>query len=196
VPPATAELPRPTGSYKLSGSTDSGKVKVGEVEAEMEAAAAAAAGEGGSQRPLTVTVLAALWMASVLLYLGSAVFGLVGAGGLVGIITAVLCGFMAAVSGVMALGLWKVKQWGRIAQIVIAALGVLTCSFTLPSAATIFYLFRPAVKARFATGAGPGDPREGLFTGLILGTVVLGVLIGIGLSFLGMLTPAGGRIPE
>jgi pSer/pThr/pTyr-binding forkhead associated (FHA) protein len=191
-PPVTAELPRPTGSYKLSGSTDSGKVKVEQIEEEMDASARATV---SGQRPLTVTVLAALWMASVLLYLANAVFSVVGTGGLIGIIAAVFSGFMAMVSGVMALGLWKVKPWARIAQIVIAGLGVLTCAFTLPSVATIVYFFRPAVKARFATGEGPGDPKEGLFMGLILGTVVLGVLLGVGLSFLGALGTAGARVP-
>jgi hypothetical protein len=142
-----------------------------------------------------VTVLAALWMASVLLYLGTAVVSLVRTGGLFGIITAVICGFMVLVSGVMALGLWKVAPWARIAQIVIAGVGVLTCTFSLPSIATIVYFLRPAVRARFATGEGPGDPKEGLFTGLILGTVVLGVLAGLGVSLLGSLGSAGARIP-
>jgi hypothetical protein len=113
---------------------------------------------------------------------------------MMGLISALFCGFLALVSVGMALGLWMVKPWARIAQIVIAALGILTCSFTLPSAATLWYMLRPAVAARFATGQGPGDPREGLFTGIILGTVILGALLGAGLWALTALGVAGSRL--
>jgi hypothetical protein len=174
----TQTTPRPRGSYSLSGSTESGKVKVDKLREDLDAAAAEEAG-GAGQRPLTVTVLSVLWMASVVLYLGMAVGGLLGTGGIAGMVSAVIGGLLALLSVGMAVGLWMVKGWSRIAQIVIAALGVLTCSFTLPSVAVLIYMFRPGVRARFATGRGPGDPKEGLFTGLILGTVALGVLIGV-----------------
>jgi hypothetical protein len=101
---------------------------------------------------------------------------------------------MAVVSGVMALGLWKVKPWARIAQIVIAAAGALTCTFTLPSVAAFVYMLRPAVRERFTTGRGPGDSREGLFTGLILATVALGMLVAAGGWALMALGMTGSRI--
>jgi hypothetical protein len=171
----TQSTPRPRGSYSLSGSTESGKVKAAQMKDDLDAARADATGE--SQRPLTVTVLAVLWMASVVLYLGSAVTGLIGTRGVVGMVWAAFGGLMAAISVVMALGLWMVKPWARITQIVIAALGTLSCAYTLPSVAVIVYMLRAGVRERFATGRGPGDPKEGLFTGLILGTVALGVLM-------------------
>jgi hypothetical protein len=190
--PSTQSTPLPRGSYSLSGSTESGKVKVDELARDLEAAAAEERGAG--QRPLTVTVLSVLWMASVLVYIGSGVTGLLGGNRVVGLISALFCGFLALVSVGMALGLWMVKPWARIAQIVIAALGILTCAYTLPSAATLWYMLRPAVDARFATGQGPGDPKEGLFTGIILGTVMLGVLVGAGLWALTALGVAGSRL--
>jgi pSer/pThr/pTyr-binding forkhead associated (FHA) protein len=175
-PVAAPSTTRPRGSYSLSGSTESGKVKAAQVKEELDAAAAEDAAAAG-QRPLTVTVLAVLWMASVLLYLIVAVGGLVGSTGIVALVSAGFGVFLALLSGGMALGLWMVKPWARIAQIVIAALGVFTCTFTLPSVVVLVYMFRAGVRARFADGRGPGDPKEGLFTGLLLGTVALGVLL-------------------
>lgn len=180
--------PAPRGSYALSGSTESGKVTVDQLAGDVAAAAAEA------ERPLTVTVLAVLWMASVLLYAATGIAGLMAAGGIAGLASAVLGGLMMLVSAAMALGLWKVKPWARIAQIVIAAVGALSCTFTLPSAAILVYMFRPGVRARFATGRGPGDSREGLFTGLILGTVALGVLFAAGGWALVALGMTGSRI--
>jgi hypothetical protein len=186
APPPTAELPRPTGSYRLTGSTDSGKMKVDDVEAEMDEAAAA-------QRPLTVTVHAALWMAMVLIQVFNIAVALIATGGLIGMISAGISGLMMVLSVVMALGLWKVRPWARIAQLVIAGIGTLSCLFTAPSVLTLVYFLRPAVSQRFSTGRGPADPKEGLFTGLILGTVALGMLLLAGLAVFGQL--AGGR-PE
>jgi len=187
----THSAPRPK-SYALSGSTESGKVKVGQVKQGLDDDADEAGAE--SQRPLTVTVLAVLWMASVLLYLASGIGGLVGTGGIVGIVSAIVGGFLALVSIAMALGLWTVKPWARIAQIVLAGIGVLSCTFTLPSVAILVYMFRPAVRARFATGRGPGDSKEGLFTGLILGTVALGALLLGGAWALTALGVGGSRL--
>src|SRR4029079_9895532 len=116
-----------------------------------------------------------LWMASVLVYLGGGITAVVEYRGLAGIGIGAYCLFMAALAAVMALGLWTVKPWARIAQLVIAGLGCLTCSFTLCSVVPLVYVLRGGVAARFK-GVGNGDPKEGLFTGLLLGTVILGVL--------------------
>ena len=169
------------GSYSISGSTDSGKLRAEAVKGEMaameaQAKAAELAAAGPGTRPLTVTLLAVLWLASVLLYLGNAVFAGIKMGGIPGIAVAVICAFLALVSAVMALGLWMVKRWAWILQLVIAGLGVFTCSFTLASAVTFFYLLRPGVRSRFNTGTGGGDPKEGLFAGLLLATVLLGAI--------------------
>lgn len=194
TPPPTplSDPARPRGSYRLSGSTDSGEMKVGALKEDMAAEAVAAR---ATARPLTATVLAALWMASVIVYAIGGVVAVVAGGGIAGGLAAAFGLMLAAVGAVMGLGLWMVKPWARIAQIVIAALGLLTCSFTLASGAVLFYMFRPAVRARFAAGQGPGDPKEGLFTGILLGTVALGAVVTLGLWALIALGFAGGQIP-
>lgn len=189
--PLRQSPPPAPGSYSLSGSAQTGKT----VEQKAPDFAAVAAAEAAhDERPLTVTILSVLWMASVLLYVGTGVGGLIAAGGIVGVVSLALGGFMALVGAAMAFGLWKVQAWARVVQIVLAALGALTCTFTLPSVAIIVYLLRPAVRARFATGRGPGDPREGLFTGLILGTVALGLIVAAGGWALVALGFTGSRI--
>jgi hypothetical protein len=161
----------------------------------LEARERAAAG-GPGQRPLTVTMLAALWMANVLVYLGATVTVFIKLPVLIAAGVAVFCFFMMALSGAMAFGLWKVKGWARMAQLVIAGIGIISCTFTLPSIATLVYMLRPGVASRFATGSGPGDPKEGLFTGLILGTVVLGALLLGGVYALSALGVAGQHFPR
>jgi hypothetical protein len=174
----TQTTARPRGSYSLSGSTESGKVKAVQQD-DLDAARAETVSSGEMQRPLTVTVMSVLWMASGVIYLGCFVAGAIGTRGgpLVDIPMGVTGGLLAIVAAFLAPGLWLVRPWARVMQIVVAGAGALTCVFTLPSAAAIVYLLRPEVAARFATGRGPGDPKEGLFTGIILGTVAFGVLI-------------------
>jgi hypothetical protein len=148
---------------------------------------AAPMARAGLPRPLTVTVLAALWLLAGALYgalgLGFAIFGPGGkqaaASGAAGVL-------MAALSGVMGFGMWSRAPWARLLQLVIAGLGVFTCAFTLPSLAIIAYLLRPEVQIHFAgprilspeesekaTTAAP----EAAFTVGILGTLLFGVML-------------------
>ena len=55
----------------------------------------------------------------------------------------------AVVSGLMAWGLFTRKPWARLAQAVIAGLGLLVCPFTLASATTLIYVLRPSTRAAF-----------------------------------------------
>jgi pSer/pThr/pTyr-binding forkhead associated (FHA) protein len=148
------------------------------------------------RRPLTVSILAALWAASVLLYGVGAVASLVGQSGIVAFLGAALCGMLALVSGGMAFGLYSMKPWARIAQIVVAGLGVLTCAYTLASAVTLFYLLRDDAKARFANPEPrPPDPREGIFAAALLGTVVLGALGSIGIGVFSAIFGGNAAVP-
>jgi hypothetical protein len=109
-------------------------------------------------RPLTVQVLSALWLASVVFYAGSGIvvavrgvlpppFGWVAIG----------AGFLLAlVSAVMAYGLWALKPWGRFLQIGIAALGLLDCPMTLASATVLVYMLRKSTAVWFSGQ----DPRR------------------------------------
>lgn len=133
-------------------------------------------------RPLTVTLLAVLWLLSIPLY------------GFGGVWTAHALGWrgpwaagpiglgllLASWSGLMAYGLWVTAPWARVLQIVVAALGLFLCPFTLASAAVLMYMARPAARAAFTRprpgrGAAGADKSEGAFAAVVLGTVLLGV---------------------
>jgi hypothetical protein len=136
-----------------------------------------------TRRPLTVSILAALWAVSVLLYGIGAIAALVGQSGAMAFVSAAFLALLALVSGGMAFGLFAMKPWARIAQIVLAAIGILNCPFTLSSVATLVYMLRADAKARFANPEPrPPDAREGLFAALILATVLLGGLVSLGLG--------------
>ncbi len=141
-------------------------------------------------RPTGVAVLAILDFVAagfcVLLtlgaFLGGAIFGAflarmagrpelgAGAGILVGAVLGVMFLIGAAIAGVIGFGMWNLKEWGRILQIVFAALGALFRMLVLLTAMThfrifgmlwnliwlafnawiIYYLVQPQIKAAFA----------------------------------------------
>ena len=87
------------------------------------------AASAGASRPLTITVLAVLWMLSIPIY---GVGGLALAHGLgwTGAWAALPVGLgliLTVISGVMAYGLWALAPWARVAQIVLAAIGRASC---------------------------------------------------------------------
>jgi hypothetical protein len=133
-----------------------------------------------SSRGLTVTMLAILWGLNVPLSLLSVVGSIFAGEGILRFVLAAFFLLLTGISGVMGWGLWAVKSWARMAQLVLAGLGILTCTFAIPSIATIVYLLRPAVKARFA-GEPQVEPREMLFTIVIGLGVLLGGIAGAGL---------------
>jgi hypothetical protein len=136
---------------------------------------------------LTVSVLAGLWALSALVYgagglglafnrgLGGAAFAVSVAGGLL----------LAIFSGAMAVGLFGRRGWARVLQIAAAAIGVLSCVFTLSSITVLVYMLRPATSIHFS-GRPPrtlsseeaetaaDTSAETAFTAAILGTVLLG----------------------
>jgi len=141
----------------------------------------------GSARPLTVTLLALLWLVSIPLYGlgGVAVAQALGWSGAWAAAPIGLSLVLTLVSGVLGYGLWTLAPWARVAQIIVAAMGLLICPFTLASAAVLVYMARPAARAAF------GRPRrgargleapavdsssEGVFAAVILGTVLLGAV--------------------
>ena len=129
-------------------------------------------------RPSTVTTLAALWTASILLYGASAaVSPFLELQGGAGTAHAAVSAALALLSAVMAFGLFTRKTWARPAQTVIAGLGLLVCPFTLASATVLIYMLRPATRAAFEGKAGADDPAETTFTLTLIGTVVLGTLL-------------------
>jgi len=146
---------------------------------------------GASPRPLTVTVLAALW-----LFL--AFFA--GLGGLAGALfwrgesapsslVLLLAGVgLALLSATLGMGLWLRRPWARVLQIVVAALGLPTCLFTPACLATLLYMLRPEARLHFQSGGdlqglAPRDAEavldhssEPVFSGAIVGLLVLGLI--------------------
>ncbi len=168
------------------------------------APASSAAGPSGRPlpaRPLTVTVLSLLWVASILLYGGAGAF-LAVRGDLpspFGLVAAILGGVLALLGAVMAFGLWTLKPWARYLQIAIAAIGILDCPMALASATVLVYMLRKPTASWFS-GRRPGDPgkdetagvdlsAETTFALAIVATVALGALATAGGLYVGLRRP-------
>jgi type III secretion system (T3SS) inner membrane Yop/YscD-like protein len=149
-------------------------------------------------RPLTLTVLAILWMISVVLYPAAGLAVARTGGGTSAALAVVIGVAFAVASGGMAYGLWKRRVWARAAQIAVAAVGLLLCPFSLASAAVLAYMLRPTTSAHFSGGraATPVQPdaAELTFTGVIMATVVLGAILAAGVAF--FLRPATTALPR
>ena len=154
---------------------------------EASAASAPLLGHAPSGRPLTVTVLVALWGLSVPLYaIVGAVLSSHTAGGLGAALFAAGIA-LASLSGAMAAGLWHGRRWAYVAQVAVGAAGVFLCPFTLASIAVLIYMLRPSVQWHFSARQDRepdgGRSAEPMFAGAMIAAVVLGVLITAALTF-------------
>jgi hypothetical protein len=148
-----------------------------------------------SGRPLTVTILAVLWGVCIPLFLLAAVAGLIGGAGVTRFLLPAVYLVMTGISGVMGWGLWTLKPWSRMAQIVIAGIGIVfACPYVVASVGTILYLLRPAAKSRFAGGS-EADPKEKMFAGIVGAGVLLGVVGTIGVTIALYFANAAQSIP-
>jgi len=144
--------------------------------------------EGGHPRTLTLTVLAVLWGASVLLYsIGGFALGWQARGaGRAAIVSAGLA--LAVLALAMGWGLWQRRRWAYFAQIAIAVIGLFICPFSLACIAVLVYMLRPGVRWQFSDrSAGPPEgtgQSEAIFAAAVVGAVVLGVLLTAALTFL------------
>lgn len=134
------------------------------------------------RRPLTVNVLAALWLMSVPIYaLGGLALAARTSGGSA-LLLAGLGLLLAVLAAALAWGLWSLQPWARGLQIAVAAAGVLLCPFTLASVVVLAYMLMPPGAAAFsATPPGPetGSRREAGFTAALLGSVLLGAILSL-----------------
>jgi pSer/pThr/pTyr-binding forkhead associated (FHA) protein len=135
-------------------------------------------------RPLTITVLAVLWVLSIPFHILTG-FALAqarpGSGGMV---LAVLLVLLAVVAVLMAWGMWTARGWARPAQITLAALGILNCPFAPASIAVLVYMLRAPARRYFAHAGGDttADESEAIFAAAVVAAVVLGGLITAGLT--------------
>jgi pSer/pThr/pTyr-binding forkhead associated (FHA) protein len=145
------------------------------------------AGAGGLGRPLTVSVLAALWLMSVPMYaLGGLALAarFTGAGA---VLTGVLGLTLGGLAAALAWGLWSLAPWARALQIGVAGLGLLVCPFSLASIVVLVYLLTRTGASAFVDGpdVGPGQiRREAGFAAALLVTVLAGALFTALLLFL------------
>jgi hypothetical protein len=189
LPAAAARRPPLTGSFR---SPD-------EVRLDEPLEGPSTFTGGRRPRPLTVTILVALWALSVALYLvapTALAFATPGAGRAALLVAGLA---LAALSGVMAFGLWQGRRWAWVLQVAVAAIGVFVCPFSLASIAVLIYMLRPAAQWHFSDRERP-EPEsagqgEAMFAGALVAAVVLGVLLTAGLTVLARTarTVAGAR---
>ena len=135
-------------------------------------------------RPLTITVLAVIWVLSIPFHIATG-FALARSGpGSHGMILSALLVVLAVVAVLMAYGLWYARSWARPAQIGLAALGILNCPFALASIAALAYMLRAPARRYFAHAGGDtsADQSEAIFAAALVAAVVLGGLITAGLT--------------
>lgn len=188
-PPKTATLrprdgfPPPQDSPAGPGPHVAGREPVLPMARPAETAPSGAAWRP-SARPLTVSVLAVLWVLSIPFH---AVTGIAlarswpGSGGM---LIAGLCALLAIIAPIMAFGLWTARGWARAAQIALAALGILNCPFSLAAIAVLAYMLRPPARRYFARAGDDttADQSEAVFAAAVVAAVVLGGLITAGLT--------------
>jgi hypothetical protein len=133
--------------------------------------------------PLTVTTLSLLWaLGAVVCVAGGLIVAVrTEAGVLTGVLATGTGLVLAALAGVMAVGLHSAAGWARHLQIAASALGLLVCPFSFASATVLIYMLRPDVRAAFdgpRTGrdGGAGD-AEPTFALSLLGMLVLGLAL-------------------
>jgi pSer/pThr/pTyr-binding forkhead associated (FHA) protein len=148
---------------------------------------------GPIPRPLTITLLAVLWLVGGLVEaVGGLAWTVFGGGGL----WPVAAGFLLLmVSTVMGVGIWLRRPWARALQILFAGLGVLSCVFLPACAAIVIYMLRPEVRLQFISrgdfrGIAPRDAERVLdgssdmaFAGAILGSLLVGLVLAVAATF-------------
>ncbi len=144
---------------------------------------------GAIPRPLTITLLSALFLVGGLLAaVGGLAWTALGRGGW----APVLCGLGLLVLGTtIGAGLWQRSPWARLLLIAAAGVGVLTCVFLPASVAVLIYALRSEVRLQFTSrgdlrGVAPRDVERVLddssdlaFAGAILGSLLVCLVLAI-----------------
>jgi hypothetical protein len=143
--------------------------------------------QGLPPRPLAITLLAVLWGFGVLLYIGDAIWAASASEGAARVAGVVFGGLLSLLSVAMAFGLWTRASWARILQIVLAAIGILSCAFAPVSIVILVYMLRSDTRLQFSgvdLGELPPQDAERLardnssiFTVAIVGALLLSMLL-------------------
>jgi hypothetical protein len=134
-------------------------------------------------RPMTVTVLAALWALFVPTSVAACLLAAhrLGGGALAWFLGGLAGLVLAGLGTSIALGLRALAPWARHLQVATAAVGILVCPLTLASATVLLYVTRPEVRAAFEGGprppAGGNGTAEATFSLSLLGMLVLGLVL-------------------
>jgi hypothetical protein len=158
-------------------------------------------------RPLTATVLAALWLLSAVLNLFGGIIGawLAHRAGapMAGLLASSIFGFVVGL--VLGLGLWGRHGWGRILQLIVSFFGLFTCVMTPLSALTLYYMLRRTTQIHFSgrrtfrelteeeAALVRAAPGEGLMTGGVFVCLFLAAILAALIGFLVQYVPIAGR---
>jgi hypothetical protein len=104
-----------------------------------------------------------------------------------GAVAAAVSAVLAVIAVVLAIGLWSLRPWARVLQIVAAGLGLFVCPMTLASATVLVYFLRKGTAVRFrsqgdaplsdADAAAAADlSAETAFAAAVLAMTALGVV--------------------
>jgi hypothetical protein len=137
---------------------------------------------------MAIKVLVALWAVGILFYAGLGLWLAATGEGMVRVAGVALGGLLALVSAAMAFGLWVRSGWARTLQIVLAAIGLLTCVFAPISIAILIYMLRADTRLQFSgqdlaelppedAEAATRDASGLPFTAAFLGTLLLSMLL-------------------
>jgi hypothetical protein len=148
-------------------------------------------------RPLTVTILAVLWLVCLPVFVGIGITTAARAGGAaVPLVLAALAVLLGIVGGVMGFGLLGLKPWARMLQIGLSVLGLVLCPFTMASALVLFYMLREDARLYFSGRPVPGRGESARATELTFSMSLL-AMVGLGVLLTGLSAwLSGGRVPR
>ena len=148
------------------------------------------------ERPLTLSVLATMWLVVLPLALTSAIVLALLPSASASRPVALLVGLalLALAAGALGFGILARRRWALVTHLALCALAAPTCLLTPFALATGMYLLHPRTRAHFRATPGPTDgprrpPNEAAFTTATLGSLVAAVLIAV--AFL-----SGTRLPS
>jgi hypothetical protein len=187
LPPLDSLPPAPPGSPPLPARSPAARAESPtgpSIRSSRADTAPTGAAWSPAARPLTVSVLAVLWVLSIPFHALTGVALARAWPGSGGIWIAGIFVLFAVVAGIMAYGLWTARSWARPAQIALAAVGILNCPFSLASIAVLAYMLRAPARRYFTRAGGDttADQAEAVFAAAVVAAVVLGGLITAGLT--------------